>query len=71
MKVVVVVVNQQYPPTKVTNVAQVNEEVDQAALIERLQAENRRLKEEGGLVDNTCHGCGQIIHDQWLLKVSP
>ena len=29
-----------------------------------------RIKEEGGgLVDNACHGCGQIIHDQWLLKV--
>lgn len=33
--------------------------------------DNIRIKEEGGLVDNTCHGCGQIIHDQWLLKVSP
>lgn len=31
--------------------------------------DNIRIKEEGGLVDNTCHGCGQIIHDQWLLKV--
>ena len=30
---------------------------------------NVRIKEEGGLVDNACHGCGQIIHDQWLLKV--
>ena len=29
-----------------------------------------RIKEEGGLVDNACHGCGQTIHDQWLLKVS-
>jgi len=28
-----------------------------------------RIKEEGGLVDNACHGCGQTIHDQWLLKV--
>ena len=28
-----------------------------------------RIKEEGGLVDNVCHGCGQMIHDQWLLKV--
>ena len=30
---------------------------------------NVRIKEEGGLVDNACHGCGQMIHDQWLLKV--
>ena len=29
-----------------------------------------RVKEEAGLVDNLCHGCGQTIHDQWLLKVS-
>ena len=28
------------------------------------------VKEEAGLVpDNACHGCGQSIHDQWLLKV--
>lgn len=29
-----------------------------------------RIKEEGDILDNVCHGCGQSIHDQWLLKVS-
>ena len=30
---------------------------------------NVTIKEEGGLVDNVCHGCGQIIFDKYLMKV--
>ena len=37
---------------KVTNVAEINEEVDQAALIEKLKQENRKLREEGGMADD-------------------
>ena len=37
---------------KVTNVAEINEEVDQAALIEKLKQENWKLREEGGMADD-------------------
>ena len=58
-----------------TRVTKVKEEVEETKpefhhpQPEQTDHNNVRIKEEGGLVDNACHGCGQIIHDQWLLKV--
>ena len=30
---------------------------------------NLKIKEEAGIIDHTCQGCGQFIYDEYLLKV--